>query len=246
MLSRLSRWWRHARAAASQDDGITLTELIVAMTLSVILGAVTMTMFVNVSNSSASTTDRTIGANQARSVLQAWSIYLHVADGPTAAGSSSHRFEWITPTSMLFYADLGNRQGGAGGTGPATPPTMIWLRLDTAQQLVEEQFTSSSATYPGTYGTAYSTCRILADHVTSTTFTGYASTGSGSWGSSLAPTGAGCLALTGSVSQTDPTANSALPNVTSVGIDFTVIDLARTHTQEYSSVITLPALGGGS
>ena len=123
MLTGLAR---RAHAVRHDDEGVTLMELVVAMTISSILGALTLALFVTVNNSSAATTDRSIGAAQARNILQSWSSYLRVSDGPVA-GSSTRRFEWLRPTGTIFYADLNNRSG----SGAATPPTMIWLRLPT-------------------------------------------------------------------------------------------------------------------
>jgi hypothetical protein len=233
---------RRAAKAATGDAGASFAELIVAMTLSVLIGAMTLTIFVKINDSTAATTDRTVGSGQARNILQSWTAYLRVSDSPSAAGSTSHRFEWITATDMLFYADLQNRIG----TAAATPPTMIWLRLDSEQQLVEEQFLSSSSSYPGTYGTQPSACRILATDVTASNFTGYvtASASSTDFGASLAPTGEGCINLTGSVSQTDAAANSSLPDVSSVEFDFTVTDTKALRSQQYTAVAIVPALGG--
>src|SRR6185437_16997856 len=118
--------------------GVSLTELLVAMGLATILGAITMQLFVYVDNSTASTTDRTVATAQARNTLQAWSGYLHVSDGSTA-GSVSTRFEWLTASDMAFYANLNNRAGDAS-TAP-TAPRMYWLRIDANGHLVEEQFT---------------------------------------------------------------------------------------------------------
>ncbi len=126
VLTSCHRRGRELRARP--DAGITLTELLVTMGLSTIIGALTLMLFVHVDDSTSATTDRTIGAAQARIVMQAWSAYLGVADGPSAPGSTSHRFEWVTPSSTVFYANLENRPG----TSAVSPPTMIWLRLDTA------------------------------------------------------------------------------------------------------------------
>ena len=165
------------------DEGVTLVELVVSMTLTIVLGAITLALAVTMNDSAAGTTDRSIGASQVRTALQAWGDYLQVADGPSA-GSPQHRFEWIAGDSMLFYADLGNR----AGTTATTPPTRVWLRRDTNQQLVEEQFAwnGSTSSYPSTP----TICRILATSVTSLAFTGYTpSTSSSALGASLAPSG---------------------------------------------------------
>ena len=233
MLSRAAA--RRHPATADNDAGATLTELIVAMTLSVILGAVTLTMFVTVNGSAASSTDRTIGSSQARDALQSWSGYLAVSDGPVS-GSTSHRFEWISAHDMLFYADLNNRAGSAARSAPS----IIWLRLDGNQQLVEEQFASYS-----TFPASYSSCRILATGVTSTTFTPYTTaTVSGSFGIPTFTAGNGCQPLPVSVTQTDGIAVSNLQQVNSIQIDLSVQSGSDLRVLAYSTLASVPPLSG--
>lgn len=236
MLTRLtSRLRRRPRTA--DDAGVSLIEVVVAMTLSTILGTATLLFFTAANDSAASSLDRSISSAQARNALQSWTAYLRVSDGP-AAGNPSHRFEWITPTSTLFYADLGNRKLGAA----ATPPRMVWLRYDAARsQLVEEQFTSTGTAYSATP----SVCRIVATNVTGLSLAGFTTaTGDSDFGSSLAPSGSGCLNLTGSVSQTDAVANAVLAKVSSLSIAVTVTDTKAHHSQTYTSLAAVPALTG--
>jgi hypothetical protein len=230
MLSRVVR--RGRVATTSKDAGVTLTELIVAMTLSVILGAVTLMLFITVNNSASATTDRTIGATQARSTLQAWTSYLRVSDG-TTAGSPSHRFEWITASDMLFHADLGNRSG----TTAASTPRLVWLRLDArSKQLIEEQFTSYSS-----FPASYSSCRFLSNYTSSLTFTGYTSAATSDFGTNVGGSGSGCIPLAGIGTAGG---NTTLTAITSVRIDFTVTAADGTRPQEYASLATVPALVG--
>jgi Tfp pilus assembly protein PilV len=222
MLTRLRRRLR----SAADDAGVTLIEVVVAMGLSTILGTATLLFFVSANNSAASSLDRTIAGAQARSAVQAWTSYLRVSDGP-AAGNPSHRFEWITATSTLFYADLNNRSGAAA----ATAPRMVWLRYDAANSdLVEEQFTKGSSAY----NTTPSVCRIVATNVTALSITGYTtSAGDSDFGASLAPTGSGCVHLSGSVTQTDSVANAVLAKVTSVAISVTLTDSTGQHSPAF-------------
>jgi prepilin-type N-terminal cleavage/methylation domain-containing protein len=231
----LSRW----RASRSNDDaGVTLIEMVVGMTLAAILGALTLTMVVAITNSASASTDRVIGAAQARTTLQAWASYLRVADG-TTPGSPSHRFEWITGTDMLFYADLNTRTAQAA----ATAPVMVWLRSDTSKQLVEEQFAFDTTV--GAYPRTPKICRILATNVGSLTFTPYtASSSDTDFGGSLAPSGSGCLSLTRSVTQSDATANSTLAKIVSVGVDMVVTNSTGGASQEYQTLATVPSLMG--
>lgn len=228
---------------SSRDAGVSLTEMIVAMTLATILGAITLQLFITVSDSSASSTDRAVNTAQARNTMQAWSGYLHVADG-TTAGSASTRFEWLTAGDLLFYASLANR---AGGLNTTAAPTMIWLRRDSVGNLVEEQFPSSAAS-----GATWTVCRVLGLKVAAATlFTPYDANGNGlsSAGLGTAPTAtAGCQALPVTVPSRsgaqDGVAVANLTTVASVGIGFTMSDSKGQHAQEFSSVATLPTLGG--
>lgn len=233
MLTRLRRRLR----SAPQDAGVSLIEIVVAMGMSTILGAAALLFFTAANNSAASSLDRSISSAQARGALQAWTAYLRVSDGPTA-GVPGHRFEWITTTSTVFYADLGNRSGATA----ATAPRMVWLRYDAAKsQLVEEQFVKGASSY----ATTPTVCRIVATDVTALTFTGYTtSSGDTDFGSSLAPSGSGCLSLTGSVAQTDAVANAVLAKVTSVGVSVTVTDTRAARAQTYQSLATVPNLMG--
>jgi Tfp pilus assembly protein PilW len=237
MLSRL-------RAVRERHDaGVTLTELLVAMGLTTIIGELTMGLFLTVDKSSARTTDRAINASQARNTLQAWTGYLRVSDG-TTPGSTSNRIEWLTPNDLLFYADLYNRSGGVDTTAAAT---MIWLRLDGNQQLVEEQFPSTAGA-----GTAWNACRILATRVSATAlFTADDARGASLAGTDLgtAPTTSpGCQPLPvtppSRSAAPNPIAAANLQNVASVAIDFTIAETRGTGSQEYASVAQLPALGG--
>jgi type II secretory pathway component PulJ len=251
MLSGALRRVRAARA--SGDAGVTLTELLVAMGLATILGAITLQLFVSVNDSTAATTDRTVETAQARNTLQAWSGYLHVSDG-TTPGSVSTRFEWLTTSDIAFYAGLNNRSGNVETTAA---PVMYWLRIDANGQLVEEQFPSTA-----TINALPTVCRILADKVTAGTtsgssglFTALDANGNALTGGGLdlgaAPTpSAGCRQLPVTVPSRsgtpDPVAVANLQRVSSLSIAFTLADTKGQHPLEFVSVATLPTLGGAS
>jgi hypothetical protein len=211
------------------------------MGLSTIVGAMTLGMFLNVNNATGNSLDRTQSSTDARNALQAWTAYLRVADGPIA-GSRVSRFEWLTGNDILFYADLYNRSIVTARTTGA--PTMIWLRRDSANRLVEEQFPSSA-----TAGTAPSVCRVLVNRVSSTgvVFSGmdskYRSVAAGT-----APTpSSGCRPLPVTVpskqKSPDLAAQATLQNLYSVTIDFTVTDTKGKHPIEFRSQAVLPSLG---
>src|SRR4051794_27276715 len=233
MLSRVRG--RIRRRHARGDAGVTLVEMLVAMGLSTILGAVTLVLFVQVSSASNTTTDRTVSSTQARNALQAWSSYLQVLDDPSGSGSGTNRFEWFTANSVLFYSDLNNRSGSVGTT---SAPTMVWLRLDSAQQLIEEKFPASPTSYPA----AATTCRVLAFRVSATElFTAYNAAGADLTGNSLgtSPTvGTGCVSLPSappSKGTPDQIVVANLKTVASVAIVFSTTDVSKTHTFNFAT-----------
>jgi hypothetical protein len=207
----------------------------------------TLGIVVAINSSSSATTDRTITSSTARSTIQAWTSYLRVTDG-TTAGTRTNRIEWLTANDMLFYSDLYNRSMSSVGT--TSPPTMVWLRLDTAGALVEETFASTAAS-----GAKPASCRILVTNVTTPAaplFTGVDSSGAAlppGTNTGTAPTvGAGCRTLPVTVpSQTihpDLTARANLQTVTTVRIDFVARDSTNQHPIEFKSQAVLPNLGG--
>src|SRR5438445_245157 len=92
---------RRLRAVRLRSDaGMSLTELLVAMVLSTIIGAMTLGLFVKMTDTTTRSTDRTINSAAARNTIQAWTGYLRVADGPVA-GSRLSRIEWLTANDIL-------------------------------------------------------------------------------------------------------------------------------------------------
>lgn len=130
------------------DDGITLVELLVAMTVTTILGALTIIFFVSAEHSG----NKSILTNQstadARNTLDSWTSLLRVAGwlDPTA---KTDRFEEITPTKIVFYANLNNRSTADQTVGA---PTKVALMLRTTNaatgegQLIQVIFKSDNTT----------------------------------------------------------------------------------------------------
>lgn len=240
-VSRRRPWARREGAARVDDAGMTLTELLVAMGLSMIIGAMTLGMFVNISDTTRRSIDRTVTSSAARNAIQAWTSYLRVADGP-AAGSRVSRVEWLTDHDMLFYADLFNRSLDTVATTGA--PTMLWLRRDTANRLIEEQFASSA-----TAGTRPTVCRTLVDNVVggAPLFTGTDSKSNPITAGTAPAAGSGCQALPVTVpsqqKNPDLTAQATLENLYAVTIDFIVNDTTGKHPIEFKSQAVLPSLG---
>lgn len=238
ILSRLRALLRRG------DAGVTLTELVVSMGLFTIVGVLTLGLMININTSTASTTDRTISSSSARNAILAWTAYLRVADG-TTAGSRTNRIEWLTAKDMLFYADLNNRSIDTPGTTSA--PTMVWLRLDTAGNLVEEKFVSTAA-----QGATPTSCRSLVSHVSTPSTSLFSAIDAN--GNAVAPQGtapvvaAGCQHLPVTVNShlqhPNLTVQTNLSNVNTVSIDFVVRDTRGAHPLEFTSQAVLPALGG--
>lgn len=216
------------------------------MTLTTVLGAITMLLFVRTNSAAQTTTDRAVSAGLARSALQAWTSYLRVADGPTV-GSAPFRVEWLTAQDMAFHADLFNRDGTTSVVGS---PALVWLRVDSKGRLIEEQFAQPPAGYPA----APATCRVLASRVTAAAlFTAYDPNGTVLTGRNLgsAPAvGPGCQNLPAAIpsqqNKPDLVAQTNLEDVASVMIDFTIRDSTGAHPLEFSAVTTLPVLAGAS
>jgi prepilin-type N-terminal cleavage/methylation domain-containing protein len=242
MLTRL----RNLRTQHA-DSGFTLIEMLVTMVIAVTVGALTMRLVVMVNASASATSDRAVNSGRATSTIQAWSGYLAVIDDPTASGLLANRFEWFTPTSVLFYSDQNNRSGPISTT---RAPTMIWLRLDGSGQLVEEQFPAQPASYPA----GWTTCRSLLTDVTQAAlFTAYDASGNDITALNLgtAPAvGNGCQKLPAAPpsqgGKSNATVVANLQNVASVRIAFTVLDHAKGHPLNFSSTVALPRLGAPS
>jgi hypothetical protein len=246
---------RLRRVTRSAQSGTSLTELLVAMVLMSIFGALTVRLFVTVDQSTRSSTDRAINSASAGAVMQSWAQYLRVADG-TTPGSNSNRFEWFTGSDVLFYADLFNRTTSGSGVASTSGATILWLRLDSKGVLIEEQFPSTAV-----QGAAPAACRRLLNQVTGggtatlQLFTPYDAGGNdltglfvgGKLGTAPTPS-SGCQNLPvtppSQAKKQDPTAAANLPNIARVSIDFSVTDTKKQHGIEFSSVVTLPVLGG--
>ncbi len=151
----------------SRDDGVTLVELVVGMVLMTIVGAAALTFFVGTTHADSATADRTVSTSQARDALSTITQLLRVADSSTNPGTNQDRFERISPTDAIFYANLATRNGAANPSVDNTgAPVKIWLSL-TGGKLIEKRFNPTNATtlsWPSYPSTPYLT-RILATGV---------------------------------------------------------------------------------
>lgn len=244
------------------DRGATLVELMVAMGLSTILGTITLLVFTTANSSVNATSDGLVDSAGARNVLQSWQSLIQTADaapatnssgqstGDCPTGTTAHRFEWLTPTETLFYADIANRSGTSISCGA---PTLIWLGIRSGVLYEAHYSTNSSANY------TLSLCRTLTDASSGKVTAGSLFTPnpgqvlfSVDFGAAFAAASAfapvtSCRNMPTTVAisalkNTDATANNSLSQMTSVGIDFTMGDSTGTHSQTYDS--TVAVLGG--
>lgn len=147
------------------DAGVTLIELVVAMSLMTIVSAMALTFFVGVNSANSTAVDANVGTASARNVLQQWTQLLELADSPDAAGSGSGRFVEITPTSAVFYTNSDRNR--ATDTTARTAPVKVSLAL-VGGQLVESDYQPDTSTTPSTYPDSPTSTRVLASDVTTT------------------------------------------------------------------------------
>ena len=145
MLNSLAARVRQARA--SSDAGITLMELVISMALMTLLGTMAIVFFVDMNSASSKTVDANLSTANARNALESWVSLIRLADSPASAGSASGRFEKITPTEVLFYADLGNRS--CTPTCTTGHPTKIDLAI-VGSDLVETHYLYANGAYSAT------------------------------------------------------------------------------------------------
>jgi hypothetical protein len=126
-----------------RDDGMTTIELITAMMISSILGAMTLFVFLSLNAASARSVDRALTASEARVILSSWSDLLQVAESPERRVDAYPAFETVTRDRITFYASLENRTG----TNVFGRPTRVTLESD-GGKIVEERFAPDADGWP--------------------------------------------------------------------------------------------------
>jgi hypothetical protein len=164
MLTAFARRGRQVLAPERRESGVSLVELVVAMTLMTVIGGMTLTFFVSADAADTRTIDGNVSTAGARNVLESWSRLLSLADSPQTAGASG-RFQQITPTSAIFYANVNTNR--ATSSGARTAPTKVFLSLESGQ-LIERSYAPNSATAPSTYPSSPTTTRYLVSGVVTT------------------------------------------------------------------------------
>lgn len=104
MLSRLRRVWRARRR---DDRGITLGELVVSSTITMMMLAVATSWIIQVNRDGSSSVVSNQTTGDARNALQSWTGMLRVANWLDTNGKTD-RFEEVTPTKIVFYANILN------------------------------------------------------------------------------------------------------------------------------------------
>ncbi|MFL6162252.1 MAG: PilW family protein [Jatrophihabitantaceae bacterium] len=156
MLSRVAaaavRSYRARRARFADDRGITLAELMVTMTLTTILGTMAVLFFVGATRAGYRTVLTNQNSGDARVTLDSWTTMLRVA-GWLDPNTEADRFEEITSTKIVFYANLNNRIASTSApySAPsATTKVALMLRVSNAStgvgQLIEVTFNSDNTT----------------------------------------------------------------------------------------------------
>jgi hypothetical protein len=270
----LSRRWQAVRSRAghsrfgTDDRGVTLAELMVSMILTTILGTMAVFFFVGASHAGYKTVLTNQNSGDARLTLDSWTSMLRVA-GWLDPSLQADRFEEITNTKIVFYANLNNRSTAVSGsfTAPAaTTKVALMLRVSTPAtgigQLIEVTFKADNTTVQ--------TVRQLAFNAKATgalpIFQPYSRSGSpvdltqlgclngttptaglclqsGQTGSGmLDPTvGTGSLAVTSGTYRGNPAlkVDRALNQIGSIAIAFTALDPSNTSSMAFTSLASV-------
>lgn len=109
------------------DDGVSLMELVVTMGITVIVGTMATLFVINAYHLTYRSVSNNQDAATARIALDSWTQKLRVAGwiDPTV---KVDRFEEITPTKIVFWANLNNRQNGSLTPDP-TIKVALWLNV---------------------------------------------------------------------------------------------------------------------
>jgi Tfp pilus assembly protein PilW len=130
------------------DAGISLMELVVAMTLTVLLGTLAVNFFVTTNKSGLKTELTNQSVADARVTLDSWTSMLRVATWLDSSAQTD-RFEEITPTKIVFYANLDNRTTADQQVGAPTKVVLMLRQTNPTTgdgQLVQVIFGPDNAT----------------------------------------------------------------------------------------------------
>jgi hypothetical protein len=228
MLTAIARRRRQMMRRDRADLGVSLIELVVAMGLMTVIGAMTLAFFISMNTADSRTVDANISTAGARNALETWTRLLTVADSSQTAALGTGRFQQITPTTAIFYANMNSNR--ASTSAARTAPTKVFLSLE-GGQLVERDYAPLSSIAPSTYPGSPTQTRYLASDVVISgwLFTPYV-VGSAPSISEPNDCTAGAAGLCAGV----PEADAILPTIVRVDIAFTVAP-ASGGSQSFSS-----------
>jgi hypothetical protein len=144
----LSGLLNRVRQLRHDDRGITLMELVVAMGISTLLGTMGVFFFVGAERTGYGSILTNQNTGDARVTLDSWTSMLRVA-GWLDPSAKTDRFEEITPTKIVFYANLANRGTADQQTGAVTKVALMLRTTDAttgAGQLIQVVFASDNTT----------------------------------------------------------------------------------------------------
>jgi Tfp pilus assembly protein PilW len=116
------------RRRVSRDAGVTLIELVIAMSMTTLIGAMALTWFLGSRTANTTTVDANVTTASARNVLESWSWYLRLAH---AADDASSAVTALDATSIQFTADLGALPS-CTSTCTTEPTTAVTFKLQNA------------------------------------------------------------------------------------------------------------------
>ncbi len=146
MIRRLRRSVPDARV--HDDEGMSLVELLVAMAVTLVLGAMVSMFFIDATQATRKTDGRNEISSQGRVAMDSWSKLLRTVEDPDLAGTLP-RIQQMDANRIVFYASLDNRTAvpnASGAINYATDglPIKVELWYDaTTKELRERRWTGT-------------------------------------------------------------------------------------------------------
>lgn len=265
MLSRFRRALS-TRMGRRDDAGITLAELIVSMTLTSILMAIGGTFVITSMHSTNATTLTNEQTADARLTLDSWTAKLRVAAFLDSA--QTDRIEVLTPSKIVFYANLGNRTGSDFTVGAVSKVVLMLKQTNSTSgdgQLIEIVFKGNTTTptsvrrialnarpIAGRKTAVFTAYNYIGSELNPASYTGCKSGATVKTGLCLQtlPAGAGTVDPTVGLTSNAVTAGTmtgnpgnnvdgVLQSIVAIKIGFTVSDTNDTVSQNYQSMVAL-------